>query len=177
MSIIKTIPKTSIFKQSTVRFVAPFNDPSALGAYTFGLAPNQGQVIVDNLGHTSVYMIERYNFSASMAEETYLSALNAGVAVVPSMILKKRNDQSVVYENPIPLVKYTENQESIAYFKTRQDGDALLVDIAGILNQVTALVGIAAIQCQVSFTIYRVTDNKWIQRYNAATQDSEVAYI
>jgi len=162
--IIKTIPKGSNYLQFVNRFVATFNVPT-LGKYNFATAANTGQVILD-LSEYSVYLIQNINFSATVPEGDFLTAINT----VPTATIKRQVDGQVIYQKPLPLVSYLKSNEAIAYVWSKRKGDRLIVDFAGLLNQPAPLVGLASVTAQLQLDIYQITDENWLQAFRTNTR-------
>ena len=136
MSIIKTIPKSSRFIQVDIDFLSTFNDPT-LGKYNFDIPANRGVVLLEPVNRTSVYLIDRYSFSATIPDGTYLEA----VETTPTAQLRKRIDGIPIYQKPIPCINYIDNAEALAYFWSFESAidqaqqDAVIIDFRGILGQ------------------------------------------
>jgi len=162
MSIQKTIPQDSRFIQTVNRYTATFNNP-VLGKYNFEGGPvvNSQIVVLPNLQKNNLYMIEKYLFSANIAEGLFLEATEN----VCTFQLFRSTDNQVLYQKPIPLINYVDGSECIAYFSTSQDNDNLISTFRGLLWQPPALVGVATIIAQVTLNIYEIVDTDWIQDF------------
>lgn len=159
MSIIKSIPKDSCFIQPVNFFDAAFNVP-AIGGYSFNIPANHGQVVFP-ITKTSVFLIDRYSFSCSLDEGVYLRSVN----VLPVFRLRRQKDNLVIYKKSIPCVNYIDSAEAIVFYNSDNEGDNLICDFEGILNQVAETVGIASIRCQVTLNIYEIVNSDWIQDF------------
>ena len=162
MAIIKDIPKDSRFIQQVIRFVATFNNPT-LGVYDFAVPANTGQVVTQ-LRKTSVFLLEKFSFSADVAEGTFLEAVNT----LPLIRLKRRIDGQGVFYKPVPIVSYVDGNDAITYIWSRtQDNnpDDLTIDFTGILNQTAALAGVLTITAQVTFNFYEIINSQWLKQF------------
>ena len=164
MSIIKTIPKDSRFIQSVNLFTATFNNP-ALGQYSFNIAANIGQIVFP-ITKTSIFFLERYSFSTTMAEGVYLE----NVATLPVFRLRRQSDGLVIYKRPLPCVNYIDNAEAICFFNSDNENDNLLCDFTGILNQSAALVGVNTVTAQITLNLYEIVESNWIRDYRVLTK-------
>lgn len=163
MSIIKTLPKDSRFRQTVNRFTATFNTPS-LGQYNFEVPANTLQSVLP-LDNKLVYFIDSMSFSADITEGSYLTNIDT----FPECQLFYKQGNRVVYVKPIPLVQYYDgvSTDTFAFSTMAQDGqiDELQISMRGILNQNASLVGVGEINAQVSFNIFEVINQEWINNF------------
>lgn len=163
MSIIKTIPKSARFIQTSNIFEATFNNPT-LNQYDFEIAANANQEVL-KINRAAVYFIDRINFSATVPESDYLLAIDN----LPKIQLFYGIDGDPVYSKPLPLVQYIDNQETNTYLSTllQQDGadNIVTATMRGTLDQPVSLVGVQTIRAQLSFNIYEITEQGWIQNW------------
>lgn len=174
MSIIKTIPPSSKYIQVDAIFTATFNVPT-LNTYDFSIAANENIVLLEPLTPTSIYIIDRYSFSAQTPEGTFLEAINT----IPTAQLKKRIDNLQIFQKPIPCINYIDNAESIGYFfsklgaKEQAARDALTITFRGLLNQPASLAGVNTIRALLSFSIYEIIDRNWTQLFREQTEHNK----
>lgn len=172
MSLIIEIPKQSRFIQTVNTFTAIFNSPLA-GGYDFGnVALNQNQPVI-NLNQNSIYLIERINVGADIAELDY----QTNIGLLPKTVLSYKIEGGRVYQLPIPLVNYVNNQEAVAWAWSDKYTDALLLSMPiGTLNQNAALVGRSEIRIFVALNIYEITDNNFVQQFKSSSTSSAVGF-
>jgi hypothetical protein len=177
MSIIKTIPQSSRYIQVDAIFTATFNNPT-LNKYDFGIAANTNVVMLEPLTPTSIYIIDRYSFSANIAEGVFLESIDT----IPTAQYKLRINPLQIYQKPIPCINYVDNAESIAYFysklgaKEQASRDAFTVDFRGVLNQVPATVGQPTIKALLSVSLYEIIDKNFTQQFRQATRENPQSF-
>lgn len=162
MSISKTIPQDSRFIQTVNRFTANFNVPT-LGSYNFENGTNALVTVLGGLQKNHIYMIEKYSFSADIAEGVFLEATTN----ICTFQLSRAIDSQVIYQVPIPLINYADGLACIGYFWAAQENDRLVATFRGLLGQPPALVGDPAVIAQVTLNIYEIVDTDWIQEFKA----------
>lgn len=153
MSVQWVVPHQSRFAQTGNVFTASFNVPT-VGVYDFGVAANRDVVVLELQPNTQ-YLIERLTIGGDISEADYAGAL-ALAAGAPSLSLRRRLDGVTVYETPIPILRYIQNQEAAVWLASDNAGDALTATLTGVMNQTAALVGISSIALSVSFAVYAV---------------------
>jgi hypothetical protein len=171
MSLIFQIPKQSRFIQTVNVFPAAFNVP--LGQYGFALPlPIVPQVVL-KLNTNSIYVIDRVNVGADIPENDYAENID----VLPRAALSFYIEGQRVYPLPLPLVNYVDNQECLAWVWSDKGGDQLMLSMTeGVLNQSSALVGRATIKMYISFNIYEISDNNFIQQFKGSSTSSAVGF-
>lgn len=160
----------------SINFSADFNSP-VVGKYSFNKEANIGVVLLQPLVRTSVYLLDRYSFSANVPEGSYLEGLQN--TDQPAAQLRYQKDGTPIYQRPIPCTNYVDNAESLAYFysqdssQEQSQADKVLVDFRGELQQPFSLVGVTTIITNLSFSIYEVIDENWIRVFRERTKQLE----
>jgi hypothetical protein len=121
-----------------------------------------------NMVRGLLYFIERINVGGTIAQETYLSAID----VVPTVTLFRSGDGQSIYPHPLPLVNFLSNQEANAWLWTQRDSEVLQASVAGILSPTIDLVGVTSISLSCQFNIYEVIDTAFIKTYGGAWNGS-----
>lgn len=168
MSLILQLPPGTQFYQPLTRFTANFNAP-LVGGYDWELAGNTG-VTLQEIRRNHLYLIERYSFSATIAEGTFFD----NVLTVPTLQVRIPSETNrMIYPNPIPLVNYIDGLETLIYAYSDQDQE-LTATFRGQLSQGAALVGVTSIVAQVQFNIYEVKNKDWIENFLGKTRGGQV---
>lgn len=169
MGIAKTLPKNAKFIQTVNLFTATFNVPT-VGVYDWTVAANQG-VNVINLDRKSVYFIDRINFACDISEGDFLAAINT----IPTFHLRLFKNRHPVYVRRMPLGNYVDNQETNTFFGSKIEGDQLIMDFNGILNQTAPLVGDPTIVASVSLNVYQIDNTDWVDQYHNPSRDPKLS--
>lgn len=161
MSIIAKIPINP--NGSRVRYpVKRFSAPFVAGGYDFGGAGtlNAGLLLYD-LSPSSVYIMERINFFANVAESDWLGGMGAE-ATFPNFVCTMKYEKSAsIWPEPIRCVNYIDNEEQVVFFRTSRKDEQLLITFSGVVTQTPGMVGVDPLLCQVNFTMYEITDQAW----------------
>lgn len=167
MALILQLPPGSQFYQPLVRFTATFNAP-LVGGYDWNVAGNTG-VPFQLIRKNQLYLIERYSFSATIAEGDFFQA----VTTVPTLSVRiPRETDKQIYPTPIPLVNYVDGLETLIYAFSNED-QQLEATFRGQLNQTAPLVGVPTITAQVQFNIYEVKNKDWIENFLGRTKGGQ----
>ncbi len=84
----------------------------------------------------------------------------------PGFRLHKEFDSSdSIYPEPVQCVNYMDGIEQLVYFRTLRESDNLLISFGGVVNQVAGMVGVNPLLAEVNFTMYQITDQKFIRHY------------
>ena len=172
MSLIFEVPKKSRFVQTANTFSGVFNSPSP-GLYDFNAPANSLQPCILPINKNSVYFVDRVNIGADIPEDEF----QANIVAVPQVFLSFRIESKRVYALPLPLVNYVQNQEAVAWFWTEKANDGLMISLTtGLFSQDSFLVGRGSIRIFVSFNIYEITDNNFIQQFKAGSLNSSLGF-
>lgn len=167
MALLLQLPPQTSFYQPVIRFGAAFNVP-LVGGYDWNVVANTAvpfQLIKKN----QLYLIERYSFSATIAEGDFLEA----VTTVPTLEVRiPRESGRMIYPTPIPLVNYIDGLETLIYAFSDQD-QSLTATFRGQLTQTAALVGVPVITAQVQFNIYEIKNKDWIENFLGQTKGGQ----
>lgn len=167
MSVPTPITWRSLPIESYNQFTANFNNP--LGQYGFTqVAANANQLVI-NTNPNFIYLIDRVSFSASIDEGVYLQALGAG-SIQPTLRFRfLKASQTSLYPYALPAINYKDGLEFAFFFYSPKRGDQLLISMAGVLNQVAAMVGVGEIIAQASFVIYQENNAEKINKMKNST--------
>lgn len=147
-------------------FAASFNVPT-LGLFDWGVTANENVKILD-LIPTSLYFIERESFGTNMIDGVY----NESLVTIPNIQFLTLKTKKPTLPNPQPFVVYFNNFETVMIVRTEQDPDQLLGTFRGQLKQVAATAGWPSVTANLSFNIYEVQNQTWINlfyQYNPIT--------
>lgn len=163
MPIIDRIPMNE--NASRVRFpVLRFSAPFLAGQYDFGQAANQGVKLMA-LQPNTLYLLAAISFFANVGESDWLESMDTQ-ANFPNFRLHKEFDSSdSIYPEPVQCVNYMDDVDQLVYFRTLRESDNLLISFNGIINQVAGMVGITPMLAEINFTMYQVTDQRFIRHY------------
>lgn len=174
MSIQGNIPKSSKLYIAGGVFKATLNNPT-IGKYDFTnlkLAGNRVNVSVPlglSMNPNYLYFFHQMNFSLSIAESDFLQAIDSGS--VPELAVKDSTNFRNIFHAPFRLFRYFENA-AIDSFHLNLNGNArMIADFQCTLNLIASLVGITDIYAQIAFSIYEITENKFIKDYKRETQN------
>lgn len=163
MAIIERIPVNP--NGVRVRYpVKRFSAPFAAGQYDFNQAGNQDIPILP-LANNSIYLIERINFFAGIAEATWLESMDTEANFPFFKLHLLKSPATSIFPEPIRCVNYIDNAEQLVFFRSLQKDDTLLITFGGIINQVAASVGIDPMLAEVNFTLYQVINEEWAKKF------------
>lgn len=169
MSLILQIPPGTQFYQPVARFSAAFGVPTP-GFYDFDI-PGNTDVTLQPIKKQHLYLLERYSFSASVAEGAYLESTAGGI--VPTLEIRiPTQKRRLIYPNPIPLINYFDGLECLMFAYAEQD-QYLTATFRGQLTQPGALIGVADITAQVQFNIYEIRNKDWIEHFLGKTKHGQ----
>lgn len=118
-----------------------------------------------DLEPSHIYLIERVNFFANVAESDWLSSMITA-ADFPRIALQfDRIGPGSIYAEPFRAVNYVDNAETLIYFRCQQKGDRLCATMFGQVQQVPGMVGMLNLISQINFTVYEITDTAWAQTF------------
>ncbi len=166
MSLIVQLPPGTQFYQPVVRFTAAFGVP-LVGGYDWNVAGNT-DVTIMTIQKNHLYLIERYSFSADIAEGSFLD----NIVTVPTLAVRLPSENRLIYPNPIPLVNYIDGLETLIYAYGDQKQN-LAGTFRGQLAQGAALVTVAAVVAQVQFNIYEIKNVDWIDNFLGRTHGGQ----
>lgn len=159
MSIIYQIPHNARYLQTKNIFTATFNNPE-LGKYDFGVAGNT-DVKIQDIFKGTIYLIERVVVGGNIPEVDYSGAIET----FPQIKLRFKKTKTIVYKLPLPIVKYYDNLDVVAWVYTDIGNDELMADFTGLLDQTADLVGITEVKINVSFAMYAIEDTNFKIRF------------
>lgn len=160
MALQYSIPKTSVYLQTTNQFNAAFNVPTP-GLYDFNTVANTNRTVLA-LNTNAIYLINRITIGGTIPQEEYLFNL----VTTPLIVLRFAKESQRVYPLRIPIVQFLDGLEAVAWFWTEQKDDILTMSITtGQLSQDAFLVGTASVNLNISLSIFEINDNGFIQQF------------
>lgn len=164
MSLLYKIPHQARFLQTANIFTAEFNKvngvPTGSGLYDFAQTVNDNQTVIP-LQSNTIYFLERINIGGTIAEAEYLNAMN----VLPLASFKRSQQKQIIYQRPLPIVNYIDNQEINAWFLSDKSSDELVITFTGQLTQTSALVGITFVTIHVGLNIYAIESAHFVANF------------
>ena len=163
MSIISKIPDNSRVRYPVARFVS--DNLNGLGQYVWENAGNTLVTLMSDLAPSNVYLIERVSFFANVPEGDWLESMLTPADFPRVAVQFNRIGGASIYAEPFRAVNYVDNNEQLLYFRPLQSGDLLAATMFGTVNQSPGMVGMLNLVSQINFTVYEITDRKWIGMY------------
>lgn len=168
MAIMKAIPRSSRLFLIGGKFKAVLNDPT-IGKYDFTnykVGGDRVNVAVP-LGLAMVpkylYFFNKINFSLSIDEGTFLTAIEAGT--VPTLSVKDFSTNKIIFGSPFRLFRYFDGNDIDSFHYNINSTGNFIGDFQCLLNQVPDLVGVQNIIAQVSFSVYEIINIKYINDF------------
>lgn len=143
--------------QFTYYSEATFN----LGTYEWNDSPTS---LIPNrrVLKNTLYYIRSITLSANIEEADFTSCLN----VIPTFQMYKKGTQnSILFREPIYMVKYMENFDYRMTWLTQMDNDQLLAGFKGTLNQNFNLIGTSPITLTAIVSAQEITDHDFIELF------------
>jgi hypothetical protein len=112
-----------------------------------------------------LYFFHQFNFSLTIDEATYLTALTPGA--VPLLSVKDTSTQKNIFHAPLRVFRYFENSAIDSFHYSANKNAELTADFQCVLDQVADLVGITTIFAQVSMSVYQIKNQKFIKAYES----------
>jgi hypothetical protein len=160
MSIISRIPDNSRVRYPVARFESDVLNGA--GQYVWENAGNTLVNLMEEMAPSHVYLIERVSFFANVSESDWLESMLTP-ADFPRVALQfNRIGGASIYAEPFRCVNFVDNNEQLIYFRALQPADILAATMFGTVEQTPGMVGKATLLAQINFTVYEITDKKWI---------------
>lgn len=160
MSIHNVIPHTSRYISTSNVFGTVFNAFTP-GRYDFTLDPGCANIPCLILQQGSLYLIERISTGGNITEDMFLESIDD----FPRLIMKRLQNNEPIYQQPLPIVSYSDNTEAVAWIYSDKQGDQLILSLEGRLRQLPSMVGILTARIQVSFHVYDIHDSFFIRDF------------
>lgn len=169
MSLVNTIPKDSKLCVIAAVFKAVLNSPT-IGYYDFtrytDVNGNRGNVAVPlgiAMNPNFLYFFHQMQFSLSIDEGEFLKAIV--VESFPSLAVRDSTTQKNIFFAPFRLFRYFENSAVDSYHVNQNQNAEMIADFQGLLQQTPDLIGITEVFAQVSFSVYEIRDQAFIENY------------
>jgi hypothetical protein len=168
MALNTIIPQSSKLCIIGGVFKSTFGNPT-VGMYDFTnykVGGNRFNVAVDlgsALNPNYLYFFHQMNFSLSIDEGIYLRSINP--ATVPELSIRDSSNRKNIFHAPFRMFRYFENAAVDSFHFNLNSNAALIADFQAVLIQVAETVGVADIFAQVSFSLYEIKDNDYINNY------------
>ncbi len=168
MPINATIPKSSHLCIVGCEFKSVLSNPT-IGKYDFtnylvgGNRINAVAPIGLKMNPSFLYYFHQMNFSLSIDEGAFLRAIDAGT--VPTLEVRDSSNRKSTLYHSLRLFRYYENSALDSYHYNANTNAEFITDFQCVLDQVADLVGVTEIYAQISFSIYEITDNAFIESY------------
>lgn len=163
MSLPIKLPVTARPTLTSNIFTATWNVPT-LNRYDFTAVAGNANQLVLQMTSSSIYIIERCNFSMSIPEGVFQESIDSAVSV-PQMIFTTQKTGQQIFPKPQPFINYVDNLELLLFVPSNQSQDEIRVSFESVLNQVAATVGIVTIKAFLQLNIYEVQNTDWISRF------------
>jgi hypothetical protein len=112
-----------------------------------------------------LYFFHQMNFSLSIDEGDYLTAIDTGT--VPVLTLRDSTSFKSIFNYPFRMFRYFENSAVDSYHYNLNANADLLGDFQCVLQQVANLLGVDTIFAQVSMSVYEISDEPFIDAYKS----------
>jgi len=173
MALKYEIPKSANLAIIGGIFKAVLNNPT-VGKYDFtNYAPagDRYNVAVDlglKMNPSYLYFFHEMHFSLSCDEGVFLSAIDPGT--VPELKVRDSTSNRSIFHSPFRLFRYFENSAVDSFHFNSNANASIIADFQAVVFQVAELVGVSDLFGQVSFSVYEITDQRYIQEYKKETR-------
>lgn len=166
--IIARIEDLPYRKCPPIQFTFSQNGPLTLGQYVF--SPSRTQISPqENVNDNILLYIKSISFSADIPELDYQESLQlpGGTLDIPQFYAFLKNDHNaLIFENPISLNKYFNDQEFKLLLAPKQLPNLFTGFIKGTLQQTAALAGKASVNITIQMFGQSISDDNFIKALN-----------
>lgn len=113
-----------------------------------------------------LYFFHQIQFSMSIPEGDFLAAIDPGT--VPTLTVRESTTRNNIFYAPFRLFRYFENGAADSFHFNLNENASIIADFQAVLSQTAALIGIDTVYAQVSFSVYEITDKKFIEEFKKA---------
>lgn len=163
MSVITKLPDNARVRYPIARFVS--KDLNVASDYDFEDAANTDVLLMDKLNAGSLYLMERINFFAAAVESDWLKASRTAANFPRVTVRFSGIGGASIFGDPFRCVNYVDNSESLIWMRPTQVNSNLLASMYGKVHQVAGMVGELNLVAQINFTVYEITNRKWIETF------------
>ncbi len=163
MTIIAKIPDNARVRYPVVRFQS--SNVDVAGDYDFQNAGNTDVPLMSNLNAGSLYLIDQVSFFASAVEGDWLRSMKTAADFPRISVRYAGTGGHSIFGDPFRCVNYVDNSDAMVYLRPTQKGAGLVSSMFGKVSQVAGMVGDLFLLAQINFTVYEITDAKWISTF------------
>lgn len=166
MALVSLIPRETTLNVIGGEFLANFGAPTP-AKYDFtnyvvaGVRYNSMVPLGLKLRPNYLYFFHQMDFSLSIDESVFLRAIDP--AVTPTMTIRDAPARRAIFNAPFRLFRYFENKAVDFFYQNLNSNATVEADFECVLTQPAELVGIGTVYAQVSFTVYEITNDKFIR--------------
>lgn len=175
MALKFSIPESSRLAVIGGIFKAVLNSPD-IGRYNFTTYMPSGSrynVAMDmglQLNPSYLYFFHQMNFSLSIDEGVFLRSIAPNT--VPTLSIKDSTTDRNLFHSPFRMFRYFENAAVDSYFISLNKNAVMIGDFQCVLGQIAELVGTSDIFAQCSFSVYEISDDRYIDEFKRAIRHS-----
>ncbi len=163
MTVITKVPDNARVRYPVVRFQS--SDINASGDYDFQNVGNTNVTLMSNLNAGSLYLVDQVSFFASAVEGDWLRSMKTAADFPRVSVRFARTGGSSIFGDPFRCVNYVDNSDCNIYLRPTQKNESLVASMFGVVKQVPGMVGDLYLLAQINFTVYEITDAKWIESF------------
>jgi hypothetical protein len=150
--ISQLIPHTALYIPVTLKASAIFNTP-ILGMYKFNLT---GLMLMD-YDLNSRYFFDTMTVGANVASTNF----SAAIIDTPKISLKKSISGENIYVREIPIPLLSENRDVTVFTSSDRDGEDIIADVTGTLQQTSDLIGVGQIDLYICFNVFKMDEKSY----------------
>lgn len=151
------LPRKIRFIPASAIYTANFNSPT-IGKYDFY---GQQKIFVQKLLPNTVYLIDSFSVAGNIAGEDFLDSIET----CPLLNLRKTLNSENIFDCPIQIQNYFTDRQIVHFFKTGLNNCGLAANLAGVLTQSPALIGISSITLSINFSLHAVDASDFEKLY------------
>jgi len=149
------IPHTARFISTGNIFAAQFNNPT-VGEYDFNIPVNTNVKILD-LQKNSVYLLERITIGGNVSEAIF----NNSIIGIPSLTFKTKSTGMIIYEQPLKILGYYQNQDISTFIRSEMSNDEILCTISGRFIQTADTIGLIEMRIGMALSFFAIDNNDY----------------
>lgn len=115
------------------------------------------------LKKNTVYILERMSVAGDIDEQLFLSSVTDPIEID----FRYSNSKNMVYNHPIPILKYSDDKNIRSYIQTATDTD-LIFKARGRCKQIEEFIGKESIKLFFSFELFAIDSSEYNKNYMQA---------
>jgi len=172
MSVIRTVPKESLFKEVSAKFYFEYQ---VAGTYAGQYVCTNPEIEILKMNINTFYLVDIISIAGSIPENVFVDSFNPLLPL--DMKLTRSVSGEILTAQKMIISQYLRDHSISTHIECNRGHDGIKIILSGILDQVADTIGLDTISLNISISTYQIDGVEYNRFYRGSDLDKRMKRI